>query len=55
MKVFRLWQIGLCQRNSQLPGYPVSKYPRKQAPTQNKAIRPEHTNSKGIILGSGFS
>ena len=29
----------LCWRNSQLPGYPLSKYPRKQALIQNKEIK----------------
>lgn len=30
---------------SQLLGYPVSKYPRKQALTRSRAVRPEHVNS----------
>lgn len=33
-------QIDLCWRNSQLPGFPLSKYTRKQALIQNKAIKP---------------
>lgn len=39
--------VAICLRlgKSQLLGYPVSKYPRKQALTQSRAVRPEHVNS----------